>query len=225
MKTYNLILFALLAVFLLGACLSKECRENSPKGGNYQFVIPATLSPAKDTFRIGDTIMITSVFDDMVYERVTQDYYQLIDWELLFDIHIYNLNIAQDRLAADAIVDFDTLVVRGHNNGFFPSFTGHIGFLANHEYQDGEYALIYGMVPRKAGLYFLLHNGINRSEQPFSGRCAGRGYDSDVKVELNGGIDNNVDFLLEGDSAYQAFLNNPQAQFHDWGGYCFYVVE
>ncbi|HQW11390.1 MAG TPA: hypothetical protein PK076_08850 [Saprospiraceae bacterium] len=46
----------------------KECNEF----GDYDFELPATLSPAKDTFRIGDTITITSVFSVLVYDRTTK---------------------------------------------------------------------------------------------------------------------------------------------------------
>lgn len=226
MKTYNLILLALLAVFLLGACLSKECKEIVGHGSNYQFVIPATLSPAKDTFRVGDTIMITSVFDDMIYERLTQEHYQLIDWELLYHITIDRLDVVEHH-ASDVISYFDLIIKEGHEEGIFQYSTGATAFLADYTYNNGTYSLSYELVPQKSGAYVFFHTGIHGSKQLFPGSCRGRGYESDINVELNGGSDNNIDFLLSSPAPFyhESTLQKPQASFHDWGGYCFYVVE
>ena len=68
----HLILIFLLSL-ILSSCIKKECQIV----GAYEFEIPVTLSPPKDTFNIGDTITISSIFADEVYERKTDKWYKL----------------------------------------------------------------------------------------------------------------------------------------------------
>ncbi len=63
-------------LILVSACVKKECKNPI----TYEFEIPVTLSPAKTTYQIGDTINISSVFSDEVLERRTDQFYHLKDF-------------------------------------------------------------------------------------------------------------------------------------------------
>lgn len=58
----------------------KKCGSEHPFP-NYDFEIPATLSPAQASFRIGDTIRIRSHFFEEVKERRSQNIFLLEDFE------------------------------------------------------------------------------------------------------------------------------------------------
>ena len=60
--------------------------------GDYEFVLPATLTPAKDTFQIGDTINVVSRFSDSLYERKTDQVYQAEDFKWSPLTYIYRLD-------------------------------------------------------------------------------------------------------------------------------------
>ena len=71
-----------LIFFIITICFS-SCIQNEECNivDGYQFVIPATLSPSVDSFKIGDTISISSIFPDLVYERKTDQNYLLNDFK------------------------------------------------------------------------------------------------------------------------------------------------
>ncbi|MBL7784406.1 MAG: hypothetical protein JNM36_00685, partial [Chitinophagales bacterium] len=48
----------------------------------------------------------------------------------------------------------------------------------------------------------------------------------DAYCKMNGGGDNNVDFLLQSpDSSYHRIWEKRDTKFHNFGGYAFYVTE
>lgn len=220
-----IILFPFILLLCWG-CPSKECRD-ADFGGAYQFVVPATLSPAKDTFRVGDTIHISSVFSDEVFERQTQKYYKLENWRFYPDTGIDRIDLADTPLVRDALLSFDVIVPEGFDYSIYNYTSGDVGLIGQYNYENETYALEYAIVPRDAGLFYFFHAAIQSfdEDQNFPGRCPR--VPSNTNVELNGGAGNNIEFLSASpDPHYNDWvLQRPQQRFHNGGGYCFYVVE
>ena len=207
-------------------CPRKECRD-ADFGGAYQFVIPATLSPAKDTFRVGDTIHISSVFSDEVFERQTQEYYKLEDWRFYPTTRLDKIDKVDSNFVQDGLADFEYIIPVQYDYERFVDITGGIALLGEYLYQNRQYSLEFKLIPQQAGLYYFTQfaaQGID-DDQDFPGRCPR--VTSDTNVELNGGEGNNIEFLQSSPDVYynERILARPQDNFHDAGGYCFYVVE
>jgi len=220
-----IILFPFLLLLCWG-CPREECRD-ADFGGAYQFVIPATLSPERDTFRVGDTIHISSVFSDEVYERQTQEYYKLENWRFYPTTRLDKIDKVDSNFVQDGLANFKFIIPVQYDYDRFVDITGGIALLGEYLYQDNEYSLGFKLIPQQPGLYYFTQfaaQGID-DDQDFPGRCPR--VTSETNVELNGGADNNVEFLQNSPDVYynERILARPQDNFHDAGGYCFYVVE
>ena len=222
---YLIILLPFILLLCWG-CPRKECRD-ADFGGAYQFVIPATLSPARDTFRIGDTIHISSVFSDEVYERQTEAFYKLENWRFFPTTRMDKIDEVGSSFVQDGLADFQYIIPVQYDYYRFDYGSGSIGLLGEYLYQDGQYSLEFKLIPQQPGLYYFTQfsaQGID-DDQDFPGRCPRKL--SNTNVELNGGAENNIGFLSASpDPHYNDWmLQRPQQRFHDFGGYCFYVVE
>jgi hypothetical protein len=214
--------FVLVAIIMLtGSCLRKECRDIP---GGYEFEIPVTLVPAKDTFRIGDTISITSIFDDMVFERKTQQEYLLEDWRFFPSLRVYRIDTVPYQ---DAIPFMELIIGAKADLGIFQYSDGDLALNGEYEYRDGVYNLTYDMVVLNPGLYCLFQASRQTLDdnQRFPGKCSG--ISSRTAVVLNDNTDNNIEFLSESPDTFisEWIPSRPMDRFYDAGGYCFYVVE
>lgn len=212
-------LFPILILGLLfQACTKKDCDFD---GAEYEFELPASLSPARDTFRVGDTIFISSSFNDEVFEFKTQMKYSLVNFRFYPVTGVYKI----DTFPAidDGLQYFDVFIS--------PEFNYHRGgelLFGQYNYENGVYLLAFKLIPRKPGLFYLEQGSALyplEETQEFPGKC--RNKISDARVTLNGGSDNNIGLLSDSpDPHYNAWiLSDPDDLFYKFGGYCFYVVE
>ncbi|MEO0777674.1 MAG: hypothetical protein AAFW73_25015 [Bacteroidota bacterium] len=100
-------------------------------------------------------------------------------------------------------------------------------YSGSYAYERGRYQLAYQLVPQRSGLYCLAHRSAYlafNSNQDFDGRCPT--LETTIAVKLNDGQDNNIHLLHDGADRHwrDSLLLEPQARFHDAGGYCFYVI-
>lgn len=210
----------ILSIFclLLQACISKECRIP-----NHDFEIPATLSPAKDTFNIGDTITIISNFPNQVYDKNTDKYYSLDNFKFYPETGIYKIDTVNSK---SNLLDFEIIVdsIYNYNRLYYSDGTNSIG--GQYNYNNNEYDLLYKIIPIKKGLFYLEFGSSVypiSPDQEFEGKC--RNTYSDVSVKMNEGVDNNIVFLNDSpDPHYNNWiLQKPDDRFHRFGGYCFHV--
>lgn len=205
-------------------CLFLQACEDCLFPGGYVFDIPATLSPAKDTFNIGDTITISSVFSDLVYETKTQSYYKLENFRFYPKTMIRKIDTIRE---TNNMYEFDFIVDSKYNYTFFNYSSGNRSLFGQYSYTNGTYDLEYKVIPKIKGLYKLTHSSSIYAlgeDQDFEGRC--KNLISDVIVTMNEGGDNNVDFLLASpDEGQIKIWERQDDQFHIFGGYCFYVRE
>jgi hypothetical protein len=208
---------------LLASCTREECRFP----GSYEFVLPAELSPARDTFRIGDTIRVVSSFNDEVFERKTQRAYWLKDFWFYPGTTIHQIDTFPGT-GTRGLLNFEVILNERDDYALYPLSSGAL-LEGQYTYEDGVYLLSFALIPRHEGLY-LLRQGSSLTPvdkwQSFPGKKC-KHTDSSARVALNGGADNNIEFLRQSpDPHYHDWmLQDPEGRFHKFGGYCFYVRE
>ncbi len=215
---YTIVIF--IFVLFLNSCIKKECQI---AGSYYQFEIPATLTPAKDTFQVGDTIEFTSSFSDELYERITDHVYKLENIKFYPETAIYRIDIVG---AIEDFAEFEIVLDTIYDYNFFDYSSGARTLVGEFLYDNHAYTLGFKIIPKQRGLFFFRHGlgiGSYGENQEFDGKCSNVKIDGVVK--LNDGVDNNIEMLNDSpDSHYNDWiLQKPGERFHDFGGYCFYV--
>lgn len=218
---YLILVFTTLLLF--HSCIKEECKIT---GGYYEFELTATLSPAKDTFKIGDTITFTSSFPDEVNERNTNQQYKLENFRFYPGTRI--TEISDSFTDPAAILEFEILIDSSMDFHRFDYSTGEIAYIGEYNYLNNKYNLNFKLIPKSTGFYEFRFGsslvGLDDS-QNFKGKCDNLKVSAVVK--LNEGADNNIQMLSNSpDSHFNNWvLQKPQERFHDGGGYCFYVKE
>ena len=219
MKKY-LIFFIIIICF--SSCIqNEEC--NIVDG--YQFVIPATLSPSVDSFKIGDTISISSIFPDLVYERKTDQNYLLNDFKFFPATAISKID---ETISIDALKAFELIIDDSIDYGLTTFSDGLELLTGEYLYTNNTYSLEFKIIPTQPGLYFLEQAVSMRlsPNQSFDNKCSNVQLDGG-EVNLNGEDDNNIDFLSRSPDEHYNYwvLLKPEERFYQFGGYVFYVVE
>jgi hypothetical protein len=220
-------IYFILSFYLLIYCTSCnlfECENNV--AGLHDFELPATLTPALDTFRIGDTMRISSIFGNQIFEKKLQKTFTLDGWSFFPYTAISKLDTSI--VLDDALINFDIIVDSKYDYSLFYYSDGGVNLVGEYSYENDTYHLEYALIPKKAGLFLLLHASALvsfGSEQEFPGKC--KGQESRASVAMNGGGDNNIDFLAHtpDTSFYQITMEDLQLRYYGSGSYCFYVVE
>ncbi len=208
-------------ILIIHSCTRKEC--DFP--GSHVFEIPATLSAALETFRVGDTITIHSTFDDMVYEKQTNKQYKLENW--LFYPETIIVRIDDTAAITDNFSEFDVLLENEYDYNLYMYSSGAVSLVGQYLYENNVYDLKYSIVLKKIGVYFFKH-AIGLFEygkgQTFEGQC--RHTEVEGAVKLNGSSTNNIHLLSSSpDKHFNTWvLEKPDQRFHRFGGYCFRVV-
>ena len=216
--------FSIIIVLALfcSSCIKKECRL----AGFPEFELPVTLSPALDTFKIGDTMSISSIFEDVVYERESEQWYRLENINFFPETAVFRIDTLD---VLDSFSEFDVIIPDQYDYYLFqyPS-SGRKALIGEYNYENNTYSLEYQLVPKKKGLFYLIHGSdiwVLGEGQEFEGQCC-KINTIDAYCKMNGGGDNNVDFLLQSpDSSYHRIWEKRDTKFHNFGGYAFYVTE
>lgn len=211
-------------ILILSGCIKKDC--NIPNN-LYEFEIPATLSPAKITYKIGDTISVVSRFPHQVYERNTQRTYDLADYKFNPELDIWEMS--NEIINKAVLNDFEVIVdtsVYNFNKFYFSD--GTIIYEGNYLNISDEYLLEYKVIPIKIGLYlfaFSTFSGSSTLNQPFPEKCSN--IESVSYAILNAGQDNNPHLLLESGNEYHrtTIYSRRKDDFNGFGSYMFYVEE
>ena len=219
-----LFLFSVALLFQY-SCTKKECKFDNP---NYVFEIPSTFSPRKDTFNIGDTITITSVFGNRVYDRSTQETYALKNFE--FNPEFKITKISAEEADESALFLFQVLFDSIYDLKYFYGTKSQIlTYYGQYLYKQNTYSLELQIIPKDTGLFFFQHhssinwNGAGNQDQEFEGKCDNKGLE--LYVKLNGEDDNNFSFLSNSPDEHinTWIVEKPYDRFYNLGGYVFYV--
>lgn len=213
-------------VLISGACESEGNCDNRPS--QYEFVIPVTFAPTLDTFRIGDTIHVSSVFSNEVYERVTDQTYMLDDLLFYPSTILRRIDTSE---SYDNLDYFEFIMPDEYDYSRLNASDGSQAYVGQYNYDNTRgYHLEFDIVVLSKGTFWFAQGPdieLNRNRNiNFPGKCNRSGV---VGVgELNGGDQNtNIHFFETSPDPHfnQWRLEKPQERFYDNASYVFVVIE
>ncbi len=219
-----ILLVGMFATLSTSSCIKKDCQF----GGAYQFEIPMTLSPAKEIYKIGDTISINSQFSDQVYEAVTDQFYSLMEFKFYpaFDINEISDSIRDQTALNNFEVIIDTVK---YDFIEYVYSSGAVTYDGEYLYKDGEYSLEYKLIPKATGLYIFGQDSQTdflNENQGFPGKCNNKAIN--VRTILNNRTSNNNIHLAKDSPIHHyntRIFQNPEERFTYFGAFVFYVEE
>lgn len=217
MKVQILIVFIYTVITSCGS-------ENCP---NY-FYVPAQFLPAKQEYKVGDTITVSSRFHREVIgfsiEGKDLGFFDLgnVSFKPVTFIYVIDQDISEEISVVSEAFDF----IENDNYDYAETvYTEGSALTGEYNFHNDTFDLSYSLVAREPGLYY--HElgswiGIS-SNQTFDGKCQGEIY---VYMNLNMGLNANIELLSESPNwHYNTWIpQNAKNRFYDMGGYAFRVV-
>lgn len=202
--------------FLFSSCQSchpaKDCYQD------YEFTIPVSIYPAKDTFKIGDTIWLESEISNILFDSVSQSNLNFNDFEHKIYGGIDRYDQSNPSFAEN---NFKYLNVDGkievNGGGALPSFLR----LKYIKTSPNIQTIKVGIVPEITGLYrigFLIFSEDYYSETGIIKQ--GCTETIIMRFNMNNRVDDNNYHLLQG---YPSI--NSAEGFKNEGEYAFWVVD
>lgn len=211
------IFFLLISLFFVLAC--SNCKDkNCPDFLFYQ--VPYTLTPAKDTFNLGDTLWVEMDFP----EEMTDVNGGIKN---IFHNYDFRLELAADKIDINPVMSKTIDYLRFHKVVGQDSVVnlpgaGVSGYKIFPIFEEGRYRFKCGLVTQKKGLFVLgiVPVSMNGEDDQFhiKGQCEHVGLSITSKLI---GADGN--FYLLQHTSEPAYLNLSKKRFEDTGGYCFVV--
>ncbi len=186
---------ALSFLLLMSTCRDNDAEEEFKKSCPYEIdypghylKVPVTVTPHKLTYSVGDTIFISTVFPDSIYDLGTQQTFKIEGFpfkptSLLFrftDSNTYDSGYSVNEFTIDA--EYKPFLF------YSTSYTD--GYRAYTIYEDGQYKFESRLILKEPGRYVMLFSDIyqdhNASGNPelneeadaitFEGKCPGLRY-------------------------------------------------
>jgi hypothetical protein len=215
MSKFILFLIVFSAFTICTSCVSERC--DIP--GGYHWHLPIKIHPMQDTFRMGDTLYVSSIFDHWVFDQHGGDEYNLVDYSFYPSIGFTSKGDTNFKDFPQPEVEFHSIT-----NDLSPMEDNLV--YTNFVYEEGTYSLRYKLVLQDTGLFMLSHGASligYKGAQDFPGRCGRERASANMVLEHADSA--NIHMLEDSpDSHYNDWiLQKPQQRFHDGAGFAFYV--
>ena len=204
----NALYCTILMAWLLQACTKPEC---CPR----YFQIPFEVIPLQSVYHVGDTITVQSKFHRQVTafngeqkELGTFDMANIL-WQPLSVVNRID-TIAHPGMPTFSVIDENFLFLYDSTIDYniFQSSTSGKSLTGEFNYQKDSFYLSYKLVCNTPGTFLLLNISLDVAghglQQDFPGKCGRDGFD--VWSKMNGGMNNNFEFLKE----------SPDEHWNDW---------
>ena len=150
MKKLTPIVYVLLLFILIGGSGS-SCKKEVPREQvRFDFLVPITITPLKDTISVGEELTFSTLFSDSVYDMKSAKRYYLPDFNWMPMIFIAKLVAPEKYLSAQpsAGSKFEYMNVVG-------SFTraNDIAATMNYVYENNQYKLTVKIKPKEKGVF------------------------------------------------------------------------
>ena len=195
MNKLSPIVYVLLLVILIGGTGS-SCKKEVPREPLwFDFLVPITVTPLKDTISVGEELTFSTLFSDSVYDMKSAKRYYLPDFNWRPMIFIAKLVAPEKYLSAQpsAGSKFEYMNVVG-------SFTraNDIAATMNYVYENNQYKLTVKIKAKEKGVFNVTFAndflpGQVKLPQEFAPSMSGITYDpviGDMRNQINNGQTN-----------------------------------
>lgn len=179
---------------------------------NLRFELPVKIYPAKDTFKVGDTMWIEQEFNDQLVNLNNNQTYKFENFNFKASLSIHDLNV-------DGIYSYQNPLIIV----YVGTSKGESGTSMDFEYENNKYHFKAAFIPNRKGLYMM----------NFGSAIGPKGADTKItecKNEYyefftitNGNTDNNYEMMKNAVDPF--YKEMTKEKFYAGGGYCFYIKE
>ena len=195
MKKLTPIVYVLLLFILIVGSGSSCNKEVRPKKVTFDFLVPITITPLKDTISVGEELTFSTLFSDSVYDMNSAKRYYLPNFNWRPMIFIKKLVAPEKALSAQLFAGskFEYINVVG-------SFiiVADVAATMNYVYENNQYKLTVKIKPKEKGVFSIdFGNDFNPNSvklpQEFAPSTSGITYDpviGDMRNQINNGQTN-----------------------------------
>ena len=195
MNKLSPIVYVLLLFILIGGSGS-SCKKEVPREQvRFDFLVPITITPLKDTISVGEELTFSTLFSDSVYDMKSAKRYYLPNFNWRPMIFIKKLVAPEKALSAQLFAGskFEYINVVG-------SFiiVADVAATMNYVYENNQYKLTVKIKPKEKGVFSVsFGNDFNPNSvklpQEFAPSTSGITYDpviGDMRNQINNGQTN-----------------------------------
>ena len=217
----HIFLTTILISALLVSC-GKKCKDIN---SSHEFALPVSIGPMADTIHIGDTLWVSSVFSEYVYDRNNDKSFLFSNDEDFSTDFIFDI---VDRSPKEGQANVNSIIYDKdkYDMTFIPISNGSVFVNTNYYKENGLYHLKFGFIAKKVGLHLfgmtrIVH--VKGRSVDFPGRCKL----ADIIYVQEQPEESNFEFFEKVKDEDLQIVKEPgwEWKFFDGAGYCFYVVE
>ncbi len=174
--------------------LNTSCKKEDKKCPT-DFVVYGTVLPYAETYNVGDTLTLEAKYTNMIYERNTQQYYDMKGLNIEAILYIYKIDTLFNNDYKVGVLEYVEIVKNNNFNYYIQYFSdGGSELFSNILFNNDNFYHQIKIILRKKGLYMLTYGpSTPQNNFDFEGKC--NGSDFDLYTRLNKGLDNNIDLL------------------------------
>ena len=156
--------FIFLILLLVSSCIDKDAEEfknSCPydlKYGGHYLKVPVTISPHKLKYDVGDTINISTIFSDSIYDLGTQQTFKIEGFPFQPLSLLYRFTSSNTYDSGYRVNEFHIDSVYNHVYNYSSNYAD--AYLAYTIYEDNQYGFESRLALKEPGRYILLFTDI-----------------------------------------------------------------
>ncbi len=206
------IIFSLAILLCLSSCWLIFDNKDCP--AEYRFTIPFEVVPMEDTISVGDTLWVSSFFEDVLTEKASGDTHLFDKNNFYSEFVLFQM----DTMPIQQAEGFSYLTTIGRRD-IVPLHGGIYTNLITPVYENGEYKFKIALIPSQKGLYYLTFTSVLSPDTKYGLPCTYTPVYLDY--DTNNGADNHF-YLIES-SMDTTVKKTTLDEFNRYGCYCFVV--
>jgi hypothetical protein len=184
----------------------------------YEFNLPVTISPAKDTFKVGDTIWLENSFSHKLMNHENGKIYTVEGFDFKTTMVITDLN---SPFPAKSYPGPRITTYKGKTEGEYVQTTDYTSIHLSYDYNEGMYYYKAAFIPDKPGKWLINFFSFHDGEKVDITKCNNETLF--VEYATNNALSNNYEIVKEAKD--HKFSSLSFDDFNKIGAFAFYVAE
>jgi hypothetical protein len=205
--------------------LNTSCKKEDKKCPT-DFVVYGKVLPYAETYKVGDTLTLEAKYSNMIYERNTEQYYDMKGLDIKSILYILKIDTAYDNNYVSGVLEYVEIVNNNSFNYSIQYFSDGGSELFSNILFDGSYFFHQiKIILSKKGDYMITYGPSTVDNNfEFDGKCNNRTFD--LNTRLNQEKNNNINLLeLSPDKHFNTWvLQKPEERFYN-GRFAYRVIE